>query len=104
MKYVILLLLSQSVMADDWFCKSQTAKKVGNTMYVCGTGFGLHSEAAARYQALRLAQMTFQQLCRNSADCRDLLKISAEPMRADCSTTNNGLSYKCHQLIVYTLE
>lgn len=105
MKYLfagLLLLLSVSVRADDWFCKTQSAKKDGNVMSVCGIGVGFYSEEAARRQSMKMAMGRFQELCHMSADCADLKDISGEPKRLDCST--NGHLTTCYQLIEFTLK
>lgn len=105
MKYLfagLLLLLSVSVRADDWFCKTQTMAKQGNVYYVCGVGLGSHTlPQEGRWEAYHDAQRNFESICDKSAECRDH-QINVEPKRTDCEVMNQVID-KCYQMIQVTV-
>lgn len=106
MKYLFWTFLAWTMSianADDWFCKSQTAKRNGNVLSVCGIGLGMMSEEAARGQAMRMAKLTFQDICYMDDDCKNRLHISAEPKRTECVQTSQYL-ITCYQLLEFTIN
>lgn len=104
MKYLTLLLLSligQIAQADDWFCRSQLAKRSGNVYSVCGVGLGYKYTDAARYAAYHSAQLNFESICLDSADCRHR-KVSVEPLRTECVSLSSNYE-RCYQMIEVTV-
>lgn len=101
MKYLILLFLSQNVMADNWFCRTQHAKRDGNIWTVCGQGVGLLSPEMAKQDAVRMAQLNFESLCRMSSDCKNH-EISVNPKRMECVNESAQLT-RCYQEVEITV-
>lgn len=103
MKYLILLFLSQIAQADDWFCKTQHAKKEGNIYWVCGTGMGLQfSPETGRFSAFSDAQRNFEALCNSSNDCKGH-KININPKRTECVPDPNSYIETCYQMVEVTV-
>lgn len=95
----ILLASGKLHAADQWFCVDESAKREGNTLWVCGVGEG-KTEHRSRYEALSEALGAFRSICLASADC-DIVRVSVEPKRLSC--TENSKGWKCYQLIVVTI-
>lgn len=104
MKYLILFFLSQTAGADEWFCKSQHAKRDGNVFSVCGVSIGWAAVPEdARWHAYNDAQMNFESICNLSSDCKDH-KITVNPKRTDCYPNPSPSKLEtCYQLIEVTV-
>ncbi len=98
MKYVILLILSFSVHAEDkpnWFCTEESGKREGNVLWACGVGEA-PSESVARADGLREAISEFRVICQASVDC-NMEQVTVEPKRMTC--THEKDRWKCYRLI-----
>lgn len=103
MKYVILILLSQIANADDWFCKTQHAKRSGNVLSICGVGMGWASvPEQGRWEAFKDAKLNFESICRMSSDCLNH-RISVEPKRTECEQKKGSGLETCYQLLEITI-
>lgn len=100
---IILALLSQYVMADEWFCVEESGKRDGNTILACGIGDSLGDEGASRRRALDAAIQEFKTICELSSDCRGH-EIIVEPKRTACGRDQKMPEIvKCYRLIQVTI-
>ena len=65
----LLFLPLSNALADEWFCKDESAQRIANIVKTCGIGEG-HYEAHARALALKHAKQEFERLCSISDDVK----------------------------------
>lgn len=100
MKWIILILLSNSVWAgDQWFCTEGSSKLIGNTLNTCGIGIA-SSEALARDEAFDRAAIEFLKLCDLDAGC-DSKNARIEPKRTECEPIGNKI--KCTRMLAFNM-
>lgn len=90
-------LFAEDKKVDSWFCRDESGKRSGDTMWACGVGEA-PAEGAARSIALHEAFKEYHMICDESADC-DAKKAIVEPKRLTCVETFEGRLWKCYRLI-----
>lgn len=97
---MLLLLNSNSLLADSWFCTEGSIKQQGQSIIACGIGMD-KSEAKSRLQAFDFAKQEFDKICNNSTNCKNL-KINIKPLRTECQYINN--EYKCIRALSFEFD
>jgi len=104
MKYLMILFISIPAFAEDsteWLCTSASVQKQDGIYYACGV-YAANLETKARLYAMKDALAEFNLICEASTNCMNKPR-NVEPGRMSCKLINNGLHWKCFQLLKITV-
>lgn len=105
MRYVfgILMFVSLSAFAGDWFCEETASERQGNVIKTCGMGVGI-LEGTARFHGLNQARHEFQVICQLSTDCKEAKRIIVSPGRTSCKRWEEDGLFHCARMLSFEIE